>query len=70
MAKCLVEIYAVGDQVEISFIHDHRWFPGQVVALDHPGVWVQAAVPGTDSQQWFVTNVSRIRLSTGTGQKR
>ena len=57
MAKRLVEQYAVGDLVRISFQGDERWFDGVVIGLAHPGVWVRTQ----DGQVWFVTNAARIR---------
>lgn len=61
MAKRLVERYAVGDAVRISFQGDERWFAGVVIGLAHPGVWVQTQ----DGQVWFVTNAARIRREDG-----
>jgi hypothetical protein len=57
MVKRLVDEYNVGDRVTISFQGDERWWPGRVIWLDHPGVWVQTP----DGQVWFVTNARRIR---------
>lgn len=54
-------MYRPGDRVEIYF-ESHRepeagWQVGTVVALDHPGVWVET----DDGTRWFVTNRRRIR---------
>lgn len=57
MPERLVDVYAVGDWVIISFKGSDRWLPGRVVMLDHPGVWVQTP----DGRRWFVTNGRRIR---------
>lgn len=60
MTRRLVERYAPGDRVLIRFEGSAEWLPGQVVRLDHPGVWVATA----DGRPWFVTNGSRIRKAT------
>lgn len=64
MAKRLTELYEPGDRVEIYFERqpgrpeaESAWQTGTVVALDHPGVWVETASGG----RWFVTNRRRIR---------
>jgi hypothetical protein len=57
MPERLVDSYAIGQRVAISFVDDERWLPGVVVAHDHPGVWVRAG----DGEIWFVTNHRRIR---------
>jgi hypothetical protein len=55
MAARLVDLYAVGDKVEI--ILGEQWVAGQVIRHDYPAVWVQT--PG--DHRWFVTNGRRIR---------
>jgi hypothetical protein len=56
MPKRLVEQLAVGDEVEITF-GEGAWYPGVVIGLNHPGVWVKLL----DGSRWFVTHVGRIR---------
>ena len=60
MSRRLVDRFAVAAEVEIQFQRHDDWFSGQVVAHQHPGVWVQLVQGG----QYFVTNSSRIRLKT------
>lgn len=60
MLQRLVEQYAVGAPVEVSF--DDRcghatWVPGVVVRHDFPAVWVRTF----DGREWFVTSGKRIR---------
>lgn len=64
MVLRLTELFRVGDKVEIYLEQRSEqpnvvseWRAGTVVALDHPGVWVET-VSGT---RWFVTNRRRIR---------
>ncbi len=59
MVKRLVEVYRIGDTVEIFFQNeeDDEWRPAHIVALQHPGVWAQTA----DRRIWYVTNSKRIR---------
>ncbi len=60
MPARLSETYRAGDLVEIVFdVHWQRgqWLAGQVVGLQHPGLWVQLA----GGSMWFVTNTRRIR---------
>jgi 2-polyprenyl-3-methyl-5-hydroxy-6-metoxy-1,4-benzoquinol methylase len=62
--KRLTEIYEPGDKIEIRFSDqanqaDAAWSSGQVVRLDHPGVWVKTKNGGL----WFVTNRRRIKTS-------
>lgn len=62
--KRLIELYEPGDKVEISFgvpaSHTNEtWNSGQVVRLDHPGVWVETG----DERLWFVTNRRHIKTS-------
>lgn len=60
MTDRLVDRFAVGDRVSIRFSGElgEYWWPGQVVLLDHPGVWVALI----DGGQWYVTNGRRIKL--------
>ncbi len=60
MAGRLVELYPVGTRVEIQMtIEDVEvWRPGEVVAHQHPAVWVRT---DGDRKAWFVTNGRRIR---------
>jgi hypothetical protein len=55
MAARLVDLYPLGEQVEILL--DEEWQTGQVVRHDYPAVWVKT----TDGYLWFVTNGRRIR---------
>ena len=59
MTARLSETYRAGDRVEIVFDVDGRqqWLAGQVVGLQHPGLWVR--LPG--GSMWFVTNTRKIR---------
>ena len=59
MSLRLVERFAVGDAVDVLFRGEdaEAWFPGRVVAHDHPGVWVEVR----GGARWFVTNGTRIR---------
>lgn len=59
MTARLSETYRTGDRVEIVFDVDGspQWLAGQVVAFQHPGLWVR--LPG--GSMWFVTNTRRIR---------
>ena len=63
MARRLVEVYQMGDPVEVFFAetaHEDatgEWRQGRVVGLQHPGVWVRTE----DGAAWFVTNTRRIR---------
>lgn len=59
MTQRLVEQYHPGDRVEIHFERgdDTGWQRGEVVAAQHPGLWVRTA----DGRLWFVTNTRRIR---------
>ncbi|MCB8986271.1 MAG: hypothetical protein H6661_00775 [Ardenticatenaceae bacterium] len=56
MSERLVELYEVGEWVQISF-GDKAWQRAQVRQLQHPGLWVQTA----DGRLWFVTNTRHIR---------
>ncbi len=56
MATRLVELYQLGDLVEIT-LGQGVWLPGRVEKLDHPGVWVVTF----GQRLWFVTNRRRIR---------
>ncbi len=58
MPPRLVEVFAVGQQVEVRFGGD-QWVRGVVTAHDHPGVWVLMA----DGRAWFVTNRANIRIA-------
>lgn len=55
----LIDRFQPGDAVEITFAGDvrARWFAGQVVDLDTPGIWVQLV----DGRRFYVTNTRRIR---------
>jgi len=64
MVRRLTDLYRLGDRVEIYFGREPGrpgpepgWHAGTVVALDHPGVWVETA----SDARWFVTNRRRIR---------
>lgn len=64
MVRRLTELYQPGDRVEIYFERQpewpeaiSEWRAGTVVALDHPGVWVETA----SGRRWFVTNRRHIR---------
>ncbi len=59
VAQRLVEIYRIGDAVEVLFQGDEGddWRPARVMALQHPGVWAMT----DDRRLWFVTNSKRIR---------
>ncbi len=60
MAQRLVDLYAIGDRVEILQVVDDLevWRAGQVVGHQYPAVWVRA---DADQKVWFVTNGKRIR---------
>lgn len=55
MAVRLVDLYPVGEQVEIWL--DEQWVAGRVVRHEYPAVWVQTTI----GDFWFVTNGRRIR---------
>jgi len=57
MPARLSDTYRSGDVVEILFDAGEQWLAGQVVGLQHPGLWVQ--LPG--GSMWFVTNTRKIR---------
>ncbi len=59
MTARLSETYRAGDWVEIVFdVHgDTRWLAGQVVGMQHPGLWVRLS----GGSLWFVTNTRKIR---------
>lgn len=57
----LVDLYAVGSQVQMSF-DGQSWQTAVVVRHQFPGVWVQT----TDGRFWFVTNTRHIRLQQST----
>ncbi len=59
MPPRLTDIYRPGQRVEVYFADPavEDWRPGRVLALEHPGIWVQTA----DGGLWFVTNRKRIR---------
>lgn len=64
MAERLTDRFRPGDAVEILLAlpdSQETWHPGRVVALDHPGVWVETA----SAQYWFVTNTRHIRPAGG-----
>ncbi len=63
MPARLTEVYRPGDAVDIYFTDAEEWRTGVVVALQHPGVWVQTE----DGAVWFVTNRRRIRMREGDG---
>jgi hypothetical protein len=60
MAQRLVDVYAVGDRVEILLIIGdiEEWRAGRVAGHQFPAVWV---VTDVDRKLWFVTNGKRIR---------
>ncbi len=59
MAQRLVEIYRIGDAVEVCFQGDEGddWRSARIMAQQHPGIWAMTA----DRRLWFVTNGKRIR---------
>ena len=57
MPPRLVELFAVGQHVEVRFGED-QWVRGIVTAHDHPGVWVL----NPDDRRWFITNRANIRM--------
>jgi hypothetical protein len=59
MTARLSETYRAGDWVEVVFDVEGslQWLAGQVVGMQHPGLWVR--LPG--GSMWFVTNTRRIR---------
>lgn len=59
MAKRLIELYLLGEAVEI-LMGEGLWIPGVVAKHEHPAVWVQSI----DGRYWFVTNRQRIRKLT------
>ncbi|MEM8857412.1 MAG: hypothetical protein AAGD96_03775 [Chloroflexota bacterium] len=58
--KRLTERFQVGDHVSIYFKQIDLWIAGVVIKHQRPAVWVRT----TDGRDWFVTNGSRIRLSS------
>jgi hypothetical protein len=58
MTARLSETYRAGDRVEIAFDVDGspQWLAGQVVGLQHPGLWVRLS----GGSMWFVTNTRKI----------
>lgn len=56
MAQRLIDVFRVGEAVEISFGND-QWVLATVRELQHPGLWVQTA----DGRLWFLTNTRHIR---------
>ncbi len=54
--KRLVDLFVVGERVEISF-GNSEWWEAYVVQHDHPGLWVMTG----DGRLWFVTNGRRIK---------
>lgn len=58
MVKRLVEMYAVGADVEITF-GDDVWLRARVIKHEPPGVWVV----DVNGRFWFVTNTRRIRAN-------
>ncbi len=59
MKDRLVETFGLQEQVEIYLktTQGAAWYPGRVIQLDHPGIWVEII----EGSQWFVTNRGRIR---------
>ncbi len=57
----LVETYPVQASVTIM-LAGVGWRAGEVVAHQHPGVWVR----DQDGRFWFVTNHNRIRPAGGS----
>jgi hypothetical protein len=66
MAQRMVEVYTVGDRVEVFFSDEEieEWRAGRVVGHQHPGVWV---LTDDDRKLWFVTNAKRIRRAGEPG---
>jgi hypothetical protein len=67
MPPRLTDIYRPGDAVDVLLGGEigEEWRPGQVLALQHPGVWVRTA----KGQLWFVTNGRRIRPHAGSAEE-
>ena len=65
MKQRLEEIYRLEDVVEIYLrtVFGEDWYPGKVVRMDYPGLWVETQEGG----QWFVTNRARIRKAGPDG---
>lgn len=59
MAQRLIDLYRIGDAVEVCFQGDEGddWRPARIMALQHPGVWAMT----DDRRVWYVTNSKRIR---------
>jgi hypothetical protein len=59
MPQRLTERFRLDEPVEVYFADNAagQWVPGRIVALQHPGVWVQTS----DARIWFVTNGKHIR---------
>jgi hypothetical protein len=59
MKERLVEMFKLHERVEIylKIAPGADWYPGRVIQLDHPGVWVEIV----EGSHWFVTNRGRIR---------
>ena len=59
MAQRLVDTYRLDEMVEVFFQDEvaEEWRPARIVALQHPGLWVDHRGPPA----WFVTNGKRIR---------
>lgn len=65
MAQRLVDVYPIGERVEILQTVDEVevWRAGEVVAHQFPAVWVRTE---GDRKVWFVTNGKRIRQAGAT----
>ncbi len=56
MPKRLIEMYRIGDNVEITF-EGRIWKPAVVIDPVDPGVWVKTR----DGHEWFVVQSKAIR---------
>lgn len=61
MSKRLVDAYAIGADVEITF-GDDAWLRARVVNHESPGMWVL----DVNGRFWFVTNTRRVRKDQAT----
>ncbi len=66
MPQRLVDLYAVGEHVEIlqALEEAEVWRSGEVAGHQHPAIWVRT---DGDRKLWFVTNGKRIRRAGAPG---
>ena len=66
MPQRLVDLYAVGEHVEILQVLEEAevWRSGEVAGHQHPAIWVRT---DGDRKLWFVTNGKRIRRARRRG---